>query len=524
MSPTTVAPHTLTVDPPTSAPLGEELTKRALGYAFEPRCLERILDHYARLRVLDRREFPRLETILDVVRRVLGVEALRDVLSDIRHPPPDDMHGFFAAHLDHGGRHITANFDDAVERSRVTATGAEMVHFHGSFAADPSGESLGATLRNIQSGFPSAISDDLQKILTAPGVETVVFVGYSGYDAFDVSPFLRSLEPGHELAGEKVVWVRFRRTGDDLVIVRGDSPNPRVADALEGLGRAGASCVDLEGDPRAVLAAFAVEWGLPAVALMSTQLHGNKVWTVQLATSGDERRRASLELYAMMGLRSEVRRLFSGRAPANAYELEFAADAMAADGRYRDAAELWRNAIPGDTPVERARREQQVASCWWREGRLLKAHHHLRRELLRRSSGVHTRSSNPASSSRASVLASSRSVFAFASLIARSLRVLATTTLIPRSCSSATILSTPVVASDATTSVAARLPANSSNASTLVATRPADLTSPPSTIATSQKSRCTSSPNARTSLLSSMKAGARRDTRQRRIRALSTPG
>src|SRR5581483_5310571 len=91
----------------------------------------------------------------------------------------------------------------------------------------------------------------------------------------------------------------------------------------------------------------------------------------------------SLELYAMMGLHPEVRRLFAVRPPATPSELDLAAQSTAADGRYRDAAKLWQAAISGTSAVDRARREQHVASCWWREGRLLKTYRHLRRELER---------------------------------------------------------------------------------------------------------------------------------------------
>jgi hypothetical protein len=80
-----------------------------------------------------------------------------------------------------------------------------------------------------------------------------------------------------------------------------------------------------------------------------------------------------------------------------------------------------------------------------------------RRSVRVRSSGVHTSSSSPDINSLASVLASSLSVLAFASLIDFSLRVLATTTRTPWRCSSETILSLPLVASSATTSPGAKL-------------------------------------------------------------------
>lgn len=178
------------------------------------------------------------------------------------------------------------------------------------------------------------------------------------------------------------MWVRFRRSGDDLVSVRDDSPVARVADSLKLLSDAGARCFDVHGEPRAVLAAFAKEWGFPTAGLMPPPPRCFSAWRARLRTADDLRRRASLELYAMMGMRTELRRMFVERPPSTASELQHAADATAADGRYRDSAEQWRKAIHGSTPLDRARREQHVASCWWREGRLLKAYRHLRRELV----------------------------------------------------------------------------------------------------------------------------------------------
>lgn len=127
----------ISTDSPTCAPLGEELTRRALAYAFESACLDRIVDAYQKLRITDRRELPRLETVLDVVRRIVGTDALLDVLSDMQSPAPNDVHRFLALHLDAGGRHITANFDDCIERSGMSANTHELIHFHGSFAARP---------------------------------------------------------------------------------------------------------------------------------------------------------------------------------------------------------------------------------------------------------------------------------------------------------------------------------------------------------------------------------------------------
>ncbi len=369
----------ISFDPPTCAPLGLELTERVLEHLFESGCRDRIEQYYKALRV--HRSHPRLETVLDVVHRIIGTDALVDSLSDLRDPLPNDLHRFFARHLDAGGRHITANFDDCIERSGTgrALTPDRLIHFHGSFSLDPTGERLGATLGNVQRGFSADMSERLRHTLTASDVEVVAFVGYSGYDAFDVNPFLRSLWVREELAGKKVVWIRFRSSGEDRVRLNGESSNERIRLAFELLRQAGADCYEIEGDVRAVLGVLAARWHWPTD--LPSRRPNRGAWTPAFTPTGDQRRRASLELYAMMGLHTEVRRLFAVRGAETSSELEIAANTVAAEGRYGQAAELWRRAIPGSSPKARAEREQNVASCWWREGRLLKSYWHLRREI-----------------------------------------------------------------------------------------------------------------------------------------------
>ena len=111
------------------------------------------------------------------------------------------------------------------------------------------------------------------------------------------------------------------------------------------------------------------------------------------------------------------------------------------------------------------------------------------------ASGDHTASSSPAANSRASVRASSRSVFARAWRIPVSAGLTTTTRATCGSRIRAISHALPVT-SNATRSLGARLCANSSSRSGVVAIRPAERTAPPSQIATSQKSRCTSNPIA----------------------------
>jgi hypothetical protein len=368
-------------DPPTCAPLGLQLTERVLEHLFESECRNRIERYYKALRV--HRSYPRLETVLDVVYRIVGPDAFVDSLSDLREPPSNDLHRFFARHLDVGGRHITANFDDCIERSRADLAPVpdRLIHFHGSLSLDPIGERLGATLGNIQRGFSEELSERLRHTLTASDVEAIAFAGYSGYDAFDVNPFLRSLQARKELAGKRVMWIRFRSSSDDRVRLQDESSDERLRHAFELLRRAGADCFEIEGEVRAVLGALAARWHWPSG--LPPRQPARSRWATAFTPTDDQRRRASLELYAMMGLHNEVHRLLVARAAETPSELEIAAHTAAAEGRYGQAADLWRRAVPGPSPEERAVREQHVASCWWRQGRLLKSYRHLHREIHR---------------------------------------------------------------------------------------------------------------------------------------------
>ena len=144
----------ISADLPTGAPVGNGLADRALEHCFTAHAAEIAAGYYLKLRVP--RSRPRLETLLDVVRRVHGLATLVDVLADLRQPLPNGLHEFFAAHASAGGRHITANFDPCIE-SAASANGRQVnvLHFHGSFADDQSGDSLGATLARIERGFPA---------------------------------------------------------------------------------------------------------------------------------------------------------------------------------------------------------------------------------------------------------------------------------------------------------------------------------------------------------------------------------
>ena len=353
--------------PPTCSPSGNELVECALTHYFESDFLSRLRTYYAALGV--ERSHPRLETVLDVVRRIHGLDALEAALRNLKEARPNTLHRFFAAHVSRGGSHITANFDTCIE-----ACGASgILHFHGSFIDGV--DALGATLARIQRGFPDDIATRLAKALTAAETTLVVFAGYSGSDIFDVQPFLRRLPTG-SLTGKSVVWVRHES---------GTEADPKIERHFELLERAGAACVELGCDTTVALAGLAKAWALPAP---SPGAYARPSWSAP-AVSEASRWRATFELWATMGVHREVARLLESRPAQTADELALAAHTSWSQGRYRHAAEQWKQAFDGPDPISRARAAERAGSSLWVQGRLLHAWWSLRRGLeTARAEGV----------------------------------------------------------------------------------------------------------------------------------------
>ena len=215
------------------------LADRALGHCFRANTAEVAASYYRKLRVP--RSRPRLETLLDVVRRVHGLAALVDVLADLRQPLPNGLHEFFAAHASAGGQHVTANFDPCIEAAGSAAgQQVDVLHFHGSFAEDQSGDSLGATLARIERGFPADIGGRLSGLLTASPRQVLVFAGYSGSDFFDVDPFLQQFTGSRTLAGTVVLWVDHHDGATTTALWEGCSTGAPTARLVGPGGGAGA--------------------------------------------------------------------------------------------------------------------------------------------------------------------------------------------------------------------------------------------------------------------------------------------
>ncbi|MCQ9181277.1 hypothetical protein KMT30_19955 [Streptomyces sp. IBSBF 2953] len=346
----------------------------AVGWRVDPLC-DRLPDAAPSIRL------PRLETVLGVADRTLGAHRALRILDVMGAVPPNRLHLLFARHLGAGGTHVTANFDDCVERAHVKAYGTQpdprrLLHFHDSVRDDPDHESLGATLARIEAGFPAEQAAELTGVLKAS--PAVVVVGYSGSDFFDVDPMLAGLEPG-ALAGRLVVWVNHEGVRPEHPATHPSARRPAMARLLE---RAGAEVVVLCGATADVMTRLGHALGLPPLGPTEP---GRPAWTDVPVTSR-ERIAATLALHRALGLVGEVGAMLqdpSVRAACPAADVRRArSEWLWEQGRWRDLRRLWWSA-PRPDGVSAAERAERIGACLWVEGRLLPAYLWLRHHRLR---------------------------------------------------------------------------------------------------------------------------------------------
>jgi NAD-dependent SIR2 family protein deacetylase len=71
-----------------------------------------------------------LESILEIVTVEYALDVLSELLDDLKAPPPNGNHSFFAEHTHQGGFHITTNFDRCIESANGDVN--RVLHVHGS--------------------------------------------------------------------------------------------------------------------------------------------------------------------------------------------------------------------------------------------------------------------------------------------------------------------------------------------------------------------------------------------------------
>ena len=132
------------------------------------------------------------------------------------------LHAFLASHLQHGGQVWTTNFDNLIELAHASLFGRRppvvidyatatppadapgLLHkLHGSLDLEDSRYPIAATIDSIarQCYFSSDHSDRFDARKAALQGKTLVVLGYSGYDDFDIMPLLNDSSPA------ELVWI-----------------------------------------------------------------------------------------------------------------------------------------------------------------------------------------------------------------------------------------------------------------------------------------------------------------------------
>jgi hypothetical protein len=353
-------------DAPTLGPLGTTLTDRAIAEAFDGDLLDCLRQAYSALNLP--RDRPRLEAVLDVVVAEHGPHTLSDLLNDLRDPPPNGNHHFFAAHTRLGGGHATANFDTCVERAGGDPD--RIVHFHGSFSAAGGVDELGARVSGIERGFNRHQREALDRRLDAATV--LVVVGYSGLDYFDVDPYWRDAAERGIFNGRRVVWINH---APDWGLLAGRACARKQLRIFADLGAADVYQVD--APTREVLNRMAVAWNMPPIPPpppVQRRPH------MRFEVTPTAKARATTRFLASAGLRGVVRQRLSGH-QLTLEEHGWAADAAWGAGQYCNAALHWAQSYAADDPASRAIRGEREAACLWLRGRLRAARTLLLRTL-----------------------------------------------------------------------------------------------------------------------------------------------
>ena len=374
---------------PASLPTGWELTARVFGAFFAPDTLTTVLEHHSAVgwwsqdtcspAAARQPRPPRLETVLGVVAAVYGHDAVAAALADIRNARPNRLHRFFAGHMAEGGRHITANFDGCIETAADQdypgwGRRGRLFHFHGSFMADPSGKSLGATLAQIQGGFSDPVAAEFLDLLPTEGI--LVVTGYSGSDFFDVDTTVAAMRPG-SLARLRVIWIAHNNGPWHRVDPSAGatlSSNARsLAPPLTGhLQRAGAQVEVVCGPTSDLIRAIAARWKLPDPGTPIART----AWVPVLSADPDRQRAATFMLYRELGLHGEIAIMLRAGLPSSVDPQTVwlaRSELLWEQGRWGTLRRSWWNGkVPPKFPA--AVRAERVGACLWVQGRLVPAY------------------------------------------------------------------------------------------------------------------------------------------------------
>lgn len=342
----------ISMDSPTGNPSGLALTLEAIHRFFEADTAENLTRIYSSLE-MDRR-VPRLEVVLASIYDVYGGVALEQFLEPLSAAQPNPLHQFFADHLKLGGFHATANFDDLIEQCG-NGPYRQPFHFHGRLHFD-SPDDLGARFEVIELGFSTEVMTRFDSILSDPNVECVVFVGYSGQDFYDATPFL-SNRLGSD--SKSVMWIHH----EGSPLARG-SLLESLMNAREVLL---AECHTGEL-LREVAGAWQIPWA-PTIAQRPDRLSPRMELDTLLAV------RATANLFGRMGLRDLTLETANRIPPSSrtSADWERIGDAYWGRGEYRLARAALLRATSEMGPDEVFARRERKARILWVRGSYLRA-------------------------------------------------------------------------------------------------------------------------------------------------------
>ncbi|MFD9584881.1 SIR2 family protein [Streptomyces sp. NPDC059980] len=379
----------VSMDGPSCLPSAWRLTEHVFSLFFAPDSFATVMKHHAAIEWstlplcgiptangaanAPSTRLPRLETVLGVADRALDDHRAFRILDDLRTVPSNRVHQFFAEHLHLGGSHITANFDDCIERAYQHAYGTapdpeRVFHFHGSVQDDPNHGTLGATLSRIEKGFEEKTAEQLRQGLTR--TPFLIVAGYSGGDFFDVDVTLNQLAAS-ALTGLQVVWLNHA-SHPDWHVVTGELPG-----MVRLLEQAGATVTVLCGVTADFFNTLATAWGSTPLAPVSP----GTAWNPQVMATEAEKAAATLLLYRELGLMKGIEAVLADDTMAPhcpPADLRWArSELLWEQGRYRDLRRLWaHDAAPeGVTPAQRVER---IGATLWVQGRLIPAYAWLR--------------------------------------------------------------------------------------------------------------------------------------------------
>ncbi len=363
----------ISVEGPSALPTGWELTRRVFGAYFPPDVLDRVLRHHALVGWTeppgcslappsgDPRP-PRLETVLGVVAKIYGETCVDDVVSDVARAKPNRLHHFMAQHLARGGGHLTANFDECVEKAaeerNLTWLKEDLLHFHGAV-----GGRLGATLARIEKGFSPALAGEFVALLTSRPF--LLVTGYGGGDFFDVNASVMALPPD-ALHGLRVVWLQHNSPHKAHVTEVIDDKRDPVPSLPVALRRKGAHVSVLCGPSDVLLSQLGDQWGFDELGKPSARRPAPPAITVD----DDLRVVSALALFTDIGLFDEVSRLLAPlpKAPPGMIRATAGA-ALWEEGRWNDLRLRWSRTRPRNNVT----RLERIGATLWVQGRFLPA-------------------------------------------------------------------------------------------------------------------------------------------------------